>query len=613
MPIQLKRMICENETVSALSEAKEKILAAARAAKEAGRHDKITVEIDRGDHFITEPFVLSGIENPELASVDITLRGTNAGKAYIQSWKHVWDKEFTQHPERPYYYTYQFSKDENGKYPQFHELALNGRPIERTTSPSWINHIPLTPEERSGEAKREGLYVPVEIAKKLMEGGIGSTEIMMYIEWEYAIFHVLSIDLDTTKDLDGVPHALVKVWDGEMDFFCEKMAHHLNIGKRSVFFQNSPAFLTEPDTYAYDYQNGVLHLLLSQETLDHPRGFAVEYANLETLIEIDHVDNVTIENLHFMGVTSKYICEHVMSAGQANNVRGVGRLRHAAVLADTVRNLTVRGCSFNGIGTNGVQVVNYSAGTVVENCVFKNVGMCGVTIGNPTWNWHIEQNRTYCARIVNNRFEHIAYDYPAAPAIYVAQVDGLKILHNTVDGCAYSAVSVGWNWNPVSWELGERINIRDAELAYNCFHNYMDVLKDGGAIYVLGSNCNRETVSERFNRMHHNYAYLDTLVKAYGKYGYYCDGSASNWEVSDSVVINTDGMPIFSQPHPQALSYHNTFRNIYSTTQRHVSTHVPERDVLTENYCLVEEGPEALFEKYPEAAKIRDEAGAPLL
>jgi hypothetical protein len=44
-----------------------------------------------------------------------------------------------------------------------------------------------------------------------------------------------------------------------------------------------------------------------------------------------------------------------------------------------------------------------------------------------------------------------------------------------------------------------------------------------------------------------------------------------------------------------------------------VSTHVPERDVITENYCLVEEGPEALFEKYPEAAKIRDEAGAPLL
>ncbi|MBE6567808.1 MAG: right-handed parallel beta-helix repeat-containing protein [Ruminococcaceae bacterium] len=613
MAIELERVISEQDSANTLAEAKEKILAAARAAKEAGRHDKIIIEIGGGDNFITEPLVLSGKENPELSSLDITIRGKDCQNAYLQSWQHVWHKDFTPHPDRPYYYTYQFPKNEDGKYPLFHELSLNGKPLKYTKSPVWLNRIPLTEEERQGKVKREGFYVPLEIAKALAEGEIGSTELFMCIEWEYAIFHVASVDLDTTCEIDGVKHALVKLWDGEMDFFCEKLARHLNIGKRESYFQNSPAFLTEPDTFAYDYKNGILHLLLRPEDVKPPRGFAVQYANLETLIELECVDNVTIERLNFMGVTNKYVCENVITAGQANNIRGKGRLRNAAILADTVRNLTVRDCSFNGLGSNGVQVINYSAGVTVKDCIFKNIGASGVTIGNPTWNWQEEHNRTYHARVENNYFENIACDFPAAPAIYIAQVDGLKILHNTVEGCSYSAISVGWNWAPVTYELGERVNIRDAEIAYNVFHNYMQLLKDGGAVYVLGSNCNHETTSERFNLMHDNFAYLDTLVKAYGKYGYYCDGACSNWEVRDSVVINTDGMPIFSQPHPQALSYHNTFKNIYSTTQRHPSTHVPERDIITLDYHLVEEGADALFAKHPEVKAIRDAAGASMI
>ena len=298
-----------------------------------------------------------------------------------------------------------------------------------------------------------------------------------------------------------------------------------------------------------------------------------------------------------------------MWIGQANNVRGIGRLRCAAILARNVRNLTVEGCHFEHLGVNGVQVVDHSVGVTVKNCVFRDVGMCGVSIGNPTWNWHEEKNRTFCARVENNYFSHIAYDAPAAPCIYVAQVDGLKLLHNTVEDCAYSAVSVGWNWTPQTWELGEKVNIRNAELAYNYFHNYMQLLKDGGAIYVLGSNCNHNTTSDRFNRMHDNFALLDERKNVYGKYGYYCDGSASNWDVYHSVVLNNERMPIFSQPYPGALSYHNHFTDIYSNTTPHVSTHVPPRDVVRENYVYDDITAEEYLAKYPEAEAIRNAAG----
>ncbi|MBE6656615.1 MAG: right-handed parallel beta-helix repeat-containing protein [Ruminococcaceae bacterium] len=597
--------------LTSLAEVRAEILTAAKSAAEADRHDSITVELGCGKHALTEPFFLSKTENPELDAVDITLRGEK-GKTTVHSHRTLLGKDMTPVEGKPGVYTYQFPKDENGKYPLFHELCVNGSPVCRTKSPVWINPTPITPEEKSGEVKKPGFYVPLAIAKTLAEGDIGSTELMMCIEWEFLILHVASVDLESTLEERGQTYALVKFWEGEIDYVCEK-SWRLKFNGRNTWFQNSPAFLSEPGTYAYDYKHGVLSLFLRDEdVLDG--GFSVEYPTVETLIHLEGVANVTLENLNFMGVTSKYVCENLVYAGQANNLRGVGRLKTAAVLANTTRTLTVRDCSFLGIGTNGVQVFNYSAGTVIENCTFKDVGMSAVTVGNPSWHWEEKQNRTFAVRIENNYMNRIACDYLGAPAIFIGQVDGLQILHNTVIDCSYSAVSIGWSWSALHCELGERTNIRDAEVAYNYFENFMDKLRDGGAVYVLGGNCHKDCTDERFNRMHHNFAYIHELREDSAKYGYYLDESSSNWEVSDSVVINIHRLPIYSQWFKQSLTYHNTFKNIYSTTPRIVMehSHVPERDVVTENYVLVEEGPEALFEKYPEARAIRDGAGAHL-
>ena len=379
-----------------------------------------------------------------------------------------------------------------------------------------------------------------------------------------------------------------------------------------MFFQNSPALLTV-DTFAYDYYTGKFHINAANP--EYMQWHAFEYPALETLIEIEGVENFTLKNIAFAGTTCGYGCDHVYRCGQANTIPHLPdmRAKAAAFFARNVRGLTVDGCTFRHLGTNGIQIVDKSVRTVIKNNRFKDVSMSGILVGNPAFKWQEDKYRTFALRIENNYLGHIGYEYPASCAIYVAPVDGLKILHNTVEDCAYSAISVGWTWTPQTLELGEKVNIRSAEIAFNYFHNYMQLLRDGGAIYVLGSNCNHNSVSERFNRMHDNFAILDTLSKKYGKYGYYCDGSASNWDVSHSVVINTYAMPIFSQPYPGALSYHNHFHEIYSTTEKHPSTLAPERDIITTNYSLVTEGPEALFEKYPETLAIRDAAGCTII
>ena len=85
MAIKLQTMECKNTEHASFTEIRESILAAAKAAKEAGRHDKLVIELPQGKHTLTEPFRLSAVENPELASVDITLTSSVTGAAEINS------------------------------------------------------------------------------------------------------------------------------------------------------------------------------------------------------------------------------------------------------------------------------------------------------------------------------------------------------------------------------------------------------------------------------------------------------------------------------------------------------------------------------------------------
>ena len=607
MPITCNAYVPKTAECVDLASVRREILAAAKRAAKAGRRDQFEVILPVGTYNLTKPFRLSATENPELASLSLSFRATFPGMAKISSLVRMDGKKFVK-AEGHDYFTYDFMKEE-GKRPLFRDFFLNFRNIPTSTSAVWRNIDAVTPEEKSGKCPREGLWAPIEIAKQVASAPIGGTEIMMYIEWDFAIFHVDSIDFTRTREHEGKTYVLVRLKGDEAATLTQKMGTTLNIGGRETFFRNSPGLLTV-DTYAYDPSAGVLYL--NPNNPEYTWCHAMEYPACEVLFDFEGVKDVTVEGLSFTGVSSGFACENLYLSGQANCVIGRGRLQTAAILAKDVRNFTVKGCYFKDVDANGVQVVDHSVGVKILDSLFDNVGMCGVTVGNPSWNWQEEKNRTFCARVENCRFRHIAYAYPSAPCIYFGQVDGLKLLHNTVEDCAYSAVSVGWTWSPAEFELGERVNIRGAVLAYNYFRNYMQLLKDGGAIYVLGGNANRNTTPERFNVMHDNFAIVDARKNEYGKYGYYCDGSASNWDVYHSVVLNTEQMPIFSQPHPQALSYHNHFTEIYSNTTPHVSTHVPVRDIVRENYVYDNVSPEEYLAKYPEAKRIHDAAGSNL-
>ena len=607
MAITIQTTINHPTEPKTLAEAREIILSAAREAKEADRHDRVTIELDAASYHLTEPFSLSGVENPELSYVDITLKAKYQETAKIDSLVRLDGKRFVRREGTPYF-TYEMDKDSEGKYPRFHDLHLNFHEIEMAVSPKWKNPDVLTAEEGNGEKIRRGFYAPLEIAKRVSEREIGMTELVMYIEWHFASVHLAGVDFSDTKDVDGETYVMLLGVPEEMEAFCRVCSKSLTLLNRDTFLRNAPAYIDEKeDTYAYDWQKGILYINPRDKV--YMQYHAVEYPALETLFCLEEISNLTLDGVTFTGTTATYVCDNIYYAYQANRESQTGRPNAAAIYAKNMTGFTVNGCFFRDLGGSGILMTDKTRMLRVQNTVFDNIAMSALAVGNQTNDWATESNRNYALFVENNYFHHIGYDYPAAPCLYVGMVDGLKILHNTFNDTAYSAISVGWSWSPASFILGERVNIRNAEIAYNRIEKFMQLLKDGGAIYVLGGNADRYVFSERFNCMHDNFAIAEYFPYFTGKYGYYCDGASSHWEVRHSVMLNAPIIPIFSQPHPQALSYHNHFYDIYSNTAAHPSTNVAERDIVTEDFHLLEGDAEALLEAFPEAKAIRDAAG----
>ena len=588
-------------TAQTAEEIREQILAMAQEAQ-PGQNEHVEVILG-GIYRPKAPLVFSTEENPELANISLTLRVPASARALFVSLNEVKGTELTPVPGKPYY-KYQYEKDENGNYPLFHDFFCNGKRLKMAKSPIWRNPFALLPEERKGEKKLEGLYAPLEIAKAVKENGIGKTELRMYVQWEHYILRVKDVDLSVTKDVDGEPYALVTFFEEFDENFVKGVHTANNIGKRETFFTNNWAFLTEPDTFVYDWETGTVYVIPDEEKYLYDRNFG--YASLSSFFVFKGMKNVTLDGLRFQGSTSTYVCENSYCAGLSNNEKRAERLREAAVVTSDVKDFTITNCSFRYLGANGVQMCDSVVRGTVENCLFEDIAMAGISVGNFNRDWCHAYNRLFNIKIVNNTLKQVAYDYPNAAAIFLGICDGALISQNTIDGCGYSGIFAGHGWSVVRYEPGEYVNLRNVEISYNKIHNFMDLCRDGAAIYMTGGNATR-AYSERFNTIHHNYAYLDQGGHT-DRRGYYLDGAASHFHVYDNVIDNCL-LPLFTQYHvPAQYTYHCTVENLYSTTWVDSENHKPHNDVLLIN-CNVEEDLATLLAKHPEAKAIVEGAG----
>ncbi len=588
---------------------KEELLSIAEGTED-GTVANVEVVLDGALYSISRPLVLDAEETPELKKLRITVSAAEGEKPMITSLVPIDASLFEKVGEGVYKCT--LPKDENGKYPVFRTL-YNGAsrvPLARSEMGKhpfgFVNHYGGYPENEYMEF-HGGLYVKYDMAKKLAEAtGCGRTEMMMQVEWEFIIVHVTDVDLSDTIEHEGERYAIVKIDEAHLKSMYRSTNPGIGIKNRPFYFANHPVYLSE-NTYTYDYRTGELYYAVPEgkDIAD----VSLSYPTLENLITLKSLRGITFRGITFTGVDSFYAVENGYHSGQANVEKRAGKLQHAAVYTASMTDFTIDGCDFHDIGCNGLLMLDRNVRVSVINSRFTEIAMTALSIGNASIEWENPINQNYEITVENNLISHIGYEYPAAVAVYIGEVDTLSLSHNTIEYTAYSGISCGWGWSLVDYSPGEKVNIRNADISYNRIEHTMDVLYDGAAIYVVGANCHKG-YTRQINFMHHNFAMRREEER--GKHAYYLDGSSSNWEVYENVTHAAEHA-VFSQFNvPSQYTWHNYIHDIYSTKEIPGKNIVPERDMRVWDCYIVPEGLEALFEKYPKARDIYEESGCKL-
>ncbi len=507
-----------------------------------------TVYLMAGEHILSSPLLFDG---KSVRASDFSLDIVGCDGAVITSAKSISGNAFQKVEGKPYY-AYTLSEDAS-----FRDILCNGKFVPMAQSEkdnTMMFSIPNDKDRKAPENEEPKLYVSEESLTGIDLTQNFSLEIWLKVEWQMHALRLIGVDpTDVKTDENGKKH--IAVFPHADDWRPFILGFYATLRGRAYRFHNHISALTSENSYYYDQRTRTLYLYPASDV--DMASATVAYPRAENLLLFRNTRNVTLRGITFTGVTSNYVSENGYVAGQGGRILkdNIGFLTHAAVQSENGHNFSVLDCYFHDIGCDGVNTSGITDGVTVEHCRFETIGMSAIRIGKCTKEWNYTVNINQNVRIVHNYIRHPGTVYTSNTGIAVGSVWNLTMHYNTLIDTPYSAISIGWCWGKAEYPVGSFINILNADIAYNRVENFMYCMKDGGAIYTLGGNCD---ISDHnyYNFIHDNYCVGGpTCGRNTGGYTIlYHDGSSSNWKTSQNViVINPDAPSKFSYVSYQSI------------------------------------------------------------
>jgi hypothetical protein len=216
-------------------------------------------------------------------------------------------------------------------------------------------------------------------------------------------------------------------------------------------------------------------------------------------------------NLAFEGITFQYSRWNIPEMGycgvQATHYDPRPKTQEgwtvvpAAIKGSWMQNCTFRNCQFKNLGTSGVWISTGSKNCTIENSVFTDIAGNGVMIGEgrdrqvdgEAW-WKARPEQAADGNTIENcTIEKCGREYYGAVAVWGGLVSNTTISNNEIAWHPYTGVSIGWMWNPQ--ETPSEANV----IKGNHIHHVMQILSDGGGIYMLGLQPNSKIVNNHIH------------------------------------------------------------------------------------------------------------------
>jgi len=538
----------------------------------------VTIELAEDIYKLTQPVTIDGASYGE-HQLAITIKNAKDASPVISGNTDLNASDFTK-VEGQEYYSYQLPETaKTGEnWPAFHDLYLNGESLQLAQSDRYVftEEIknPVFDDSGTWSVLISGdneLYVDNTVFENISNENLAGLEMCYKVEWTFKRWRVGSVEPDSQT-------GLTKLALHEDDY------HDYDIGDgnkrsfldREYWFENHISLLDEPGEYYYDSTSGTIYFYPYKDT--DMKNAVISYPLVEKLFDMKSVSGITFDGLTFTGITSNWVTEHGFAGWQGGVHAGVDLIHEnihtAAIYSDYSSNIAVRNCTFDELGGNAIYMNGGNRDAVIKGNSFTSIAMCAVIFGKHMQMWNYDHGQSNII-IDNNYIYDIGTTYPNCPAIHVSRVKNIAITHNSMIHTPYSGLHIGWVGSP-----SRRVNVQNAEVAYNYCEDNMYALNDGAPLYFAGANglTNDQTM---VNRVHDNYLKSTGYTGTYN--GVYLDINSSNYAVYNNLIegFDTGHGPVFNQDHdPTGYTYNNTISNNFTTVRHITTTATPDRFIL---------------------------------
>lgn len=448
----------------------------------------------------------------------------------------------------------------NGRPLDFRQLYVNGKKAVRARD---VTDFEQMHRIIRNDKFNEILWVPAVAVKKIQKAKY--VEMVLHEMWCVANLRIKSIEVlgDSAAVRFHNPESRIQFehpWPSPMV---------TTDGRNSAFYlTNAKELLDEPGEWYHDMENRKLYY--------YPyKGEVVEEAvvpAVETLVNVEGTLEKPVTDIRFENLTFSYTTwmrpsfkGHVpLQAGmylvdayklrpqmvrennhKLDNQGFLGR-PSAAVEVKAAHRIDFVNCTFQHLGSTGLDYEWATMGGNVNRCTFTDIAGNGIVTGSFSPMAHEthqpydpDDKREICRELTisDNLIKDVTNEDWGTVGICAGYVRDINIEHNEICEVSYSGISLGWGWT-------RSVNcMRNNRVHGNLIHHYAKHMYDVAGIYTLGSqphsfiteNCVHSIYTPSYVHDPHHWFYL-----------YTDEGSSfftvkDNWTEGEKYLQNANG------------------------------------------------------------------------
>lgn len=313
------------------------------------------------------------------------------------------------------------------------------------------------------------------------------------------------------------------------------------------FLENDMAFLDSPGEWFFDKTERLLYLILPEGADPKRMNITIPVTGPHLLV-IEGSEKQKVRNITFEGISFEHCAwqlpDQTYAGVQACHfdsrpANGGWSVVPAAIYAEWAENVTFRNCKFSKLGGSGVWFSTGCNGCTVADSHFEDISGNAVMIGEgrdrrvngEVWWKEVPEQVANGNSVTGNTITRCGQQFFGAVGIWCGFTSSTQISGNHLHNLPYTGISVGWEWSPVPTPS------RDNHISDNHIHHIMQVLSDGGGIYMLGLQPGSTITGNLIHDVTLNAGRAESN-------GMFLDEGITDVTVSDNIIFNIAKSPL---------------------------------------------------------------------